>query len=86
MKTVPKPSAKPSPETLLDELRAELARLYGQNFAALCLMEYRRSWYYLSMPRRVQGGRLEMDPLPRPYTRSEVESLLEKLRSSYPRT
>lgn len=51
------------PPVLIEALRAEIGRLYGEDYAERCTIFHRRNYYYVSMPRRIQGG---------PYTSLEA--------------
>jgi hypothetical protein len=78
--------AKPTPEEILNLVRAQLARIHGKSYASLCLLEYTRGgWYYFSEPTIGEKGKLKGNPLAKPMQRREMLQLLENLRALQPK-
>ena len=67
------------PEQVMDSYRAELGRLYGEDFADRTEFYYDRGWYYLNVAKRTPDGSVGVWGLPTCYRKRQIVKMTENL-------
>ena len=72
------------PEQVMDAYRAELSRLYGEDFADKTEFYYGGGWYYLNVAKRTPDGGVGVWGLPTCYRKIQIVEMTENLRKRQP--